>query len=116
MPEPPDRREHGEVGYSGPAQVLVGAEAVAVRVELRGFFQPIDGLFHWYGRIAADPELDRLVAGNRASVVLRTPSGERPAELSDPDLWGRYRVTGESTPPFPVDLDVPDATGEPLAT
>lgn len=116
MPEPPDRHEHGEVGYGGPAQVLVGAEAVPVRVELRGFFQPIDGLFHWYGRVAANPELDRLVAGNRASVVLRTPSGERPAELSDPDLWGRYRVTGESTPPFPVDLDIPDATGEPLAT
>ncbi|WP_028922359.1 DUF4873 domain-containing protein [Pseudonocardia acaciae] len=97
-----------EVGYSGPAQVLVGGETVTVRVQLRGFFQPIDGFFHWYGRIAANPDLDRLVSGNRADVVLRTPNGERPGELSDPDLWGRYRITGESTPPFALDLDIPE--------
>jgi hypothetical protein len=101
-----------EDGYRGPAEVLIGADTVPVRVELRGFFQPIDGLFHWYGRIAANPELDRLVSGNRASVVLRTPSGERPAELSDPDLWGRYRVAGESTPPFPVTLEIPQRAHE----
>lgn len=97
-----------EAGYSGAAEVLIGGQVVPVLVELRGFFQPIDGRFHWYGRIAANPELDRLVPGNRAEVVLRTPTGERPGELSDPDLWGRYRVAGESTPPFPVDLEVPE--------
>ncbi len=32
-------------------------------VDLRGSFQPIDGRFHWYGRVAADPELTRLVRG-----------------------------------------------------
>ncbi|MDT7561992.1 MAG: hypothetical protein QOG76_616, partial [Pseudonocardiales bacterium] len=44
--------------------------------------------------------------GNRADVVLRTPHSERPGELSDPDLWGRFRISGESTPPFDLDLDV----------
>ena len=37
-----------------PAEVLMpDAEAVPVRVTLGGAFQPIDGRFHWYGRIAA---------------------------------------------------------------
>jgi hypothetical protein len=99
--------EHDDPGYVGPATVVFddGAE-LAVEVDLRGYFQPIDGFFHWYGRVAANPELDKLVTGNRASVVLRTPTAEKPAELTDPDLWGRYRISGESTPPFDLDLDV----------
>jgi len=104
----PQDEEHGDVGYVGPATVLIGAAAVPVQVDLRGYFQPIDGFFHWYGRIAANPELNAQVPGNRADVVLRTPRGERPAELSDPDLWGRFRISGESTPPFDLDLDVPE--------
>lgn len=97
--------QHDDEGYLGPATVLIGDAEVAVEADLRGSFQPIDGRFHWYGRLRANSELDRLVTGNRAEVVLRTHFGERPAELSDPDLWGRYRVSGESTPPFAVDLD-----------
>jgi hypothetical protein len=104
---PEDEHEHDDAGYVGPATVLIGDEAVPVQVDLRGYFQPIDGFFHWYGRIAANPELASRVAGNRADVVLRTPQGERPGELSDPDVWGRFRISGESTPPFDVELDVP---------
>jgi Domain of unknown function (DUF4873) len=98
---------HGDPGYVGPAAVLIGEEEVAVQVDLRGYFQPIDGRFHWYGRVAANAELTSRVSGTRAEVVLRTPRGERPAELSDPDLWGRFRVSGHSTPPFQLDTDLP---------
>ena len=99
--------EHGDEGYTGDAVLVDGQQQVKVRAVLRGYFQPIDGFFHWYGRIAANPELASRVAGNRADVVLRTPKGERPGELSDPDVWGRFRISGESTPPFDVELDVP---------
>ena len=88
-------------GYAGPATLLLDGSAVPVEVDLRGHFEPIDGFYHWYGRVAADPALTDLVTGNRASVALRTPFGERPAELTDPDLWGRFRICGTSTPPFP---------------
>ncbi|MFC4946501.1 DUF4873 domain-containing protein [Pseudonocardia sp. GCM10023141] len=89
-----------EPGYSGPATVLIAEREVAVAVVLRGHFEPIDGFYHWYGRVATNAELAGLVTGNRASVVLRTPEGEQPAELTDPDLWQRFRIGGLSTPPF----------------
>jgi hypothetical protein len=98
-----------EPGYRGPAEVLIGDQVVPVTVELRGFFQPIDGRFHWYGRIAANPELNRLVTGQRAEVVLRTPHDQRAGEVSDPDLWGRYRISSTGYPPFPLELDLPVA-------
>ena len=41
--------------YDGPAHI--GETEVEVR--LRGHFQPIDGLFHWWGRIGADTEAAR---------------------------------------------------------
>lgn len=104
--------EHADPGYTGPATLLVsaggGEVAVEVEVDLRGSFQPVDGRFHWYGRVAADPELSRLVPGNRAPATLRTPGGERPCELSEPDMWDRFRITGEGRPPFPSGLELPD--------
>ena len=39
-------------GYTGPATLVVGGAEFAVEVDLRGHFQPIDGYYHWYGRIA----------------------------------------------------------------
>lgn len=90
-------------GYDGPAELLLGdgeaARTVSVDVTLRGRFQPIDGRYRWYGRVAHHDRLAGL-ASPGASVVLRTPDGEARAKLSDPDPWGRYRVSGTGRPPF----------------
>jgi hypothetical protein len=80
--------------YDGPARI--GDTEVEVR--LRGHFQPIDGLFHWWGRIHADPELDPQTSGK--TMTLRTPYGEAAGRLSDVDTWGRLRVSGTGKPPF----------------
>lgn len=93
-------------GYRGAALLRVGGDRFEVRVELRGFFQPIDGRYYWYGRIAADDILARAFDGQRAAGVLDTGLGASPCELSEPDLWGRYRVTGRSAPPFAVTAGV----------
>lgn len=87
--------------YTGPAEVVADehAEAIAVRVQLRGHFQPIDGRFHWYGRIDADDALaERHRAGS--TIALRTPHGIAAGKIADVDPWGRFRVTGLGTPPF----------------
>jgi hypothetical protein len=84
--------------YVGPA-VLSGAEAVEVEVTLRGHFEPLDGRFHWYGRIGSDAALaERARAGD--TVTLTTPHGTAEGRLSDVDPWGRFRISGTGRPPF----------------
>jgi hypothetical protein len=96
--------EHAEEGYTGPATLLVRDAALQVDVELRGYFQPIDGYYHWYGRLKENEQLSSLLGGKKAPATLRTPQGEASAELSDPDPWNRYRIMGTSKPPFSTDL------------
>lgn len=89
--------------YDGPATLVVdGAGArveICVDVRLRGHLEPVDGRFHWWGRIAGSPEVD-TVARSGATAALRTPAGEATGRLSDPDPWGRFRITGVGRPPF----------------
>ncbi|MFE6778531.1 DUF4873 domain-containing protein [Streptomyces sp. NPDC057702] len=91
-----------EPGYRGPAVLEVEGRERTVEVWLRGTFQPVDGRYHWYGRVVGAPELAGLLGGRRAAARIRTPQGEASGELSEPDPWNRYRVTGVSTPPFHV--------------
>jgi cation diffusion facilitator CzcD-associated flavoprotein CzcO len=104
----------GDDGYRGPATLSVPSAApssspreFAVQVELRGYFQPIDGRYHWHGRIAAHEELTGAIAAGRTSATLTTPHGSAPCEIAEPDPWNRYRVTGTSTPPFPTAFTSP---------
>jgi cation diffusion facilitator CzcD-associated flavoprotein CzcO len=99
MAEPGHDDDH-EDGYEGSATLVAGPARVDVQVRLRGYFQPIDGRYHWYGRIEPNEDLAGVVRSGRARAVLTTPEGSAPCELSDPDPWQRYRVTGLSTPPF----------------
>ncbi len=79
--------------YSGPA--TIGDNSVTV--DLKGYFEAIDGLFHWYGRVSAS---DTLTAESGDSVTLTTPHGIAQAKLSDLDPWGRFRISGTGAPPF----------------
>ena len=80
--------------YEGPARI----DQTTVEVRLRGHFQPIDGRFHWYGRVASDPALETHASGS--TVTLVTPYGEAPGRLSDVDPWGRFRISATGRPPF----------------
>jgi cation diffusion facilitator CzcD-associated flavoprotein CzcO len=101
-----------EQGYAGPATLAIGADRYEVQVELRGGFQPIDGRFHWYGRIAAHDGLAAALGPARMAGTLATPEGQAACEVSDPDPWQRYRVSGRSTPPFAVATDLPPEDAE----
>ena len=86
--------------YTGPAQLIAADdETLDVEVRLRGHVEPIDGRFHWYGRIAAD---EQVAARHRsgATVAVRTPHGTAAGRISDVDPWGRFRVSGLGAPPF----------------
>lgn len=92
-----ERHEHD--GYDGPAQVLTDQGPVDVTVTVRGAFQPIDGRFHWHGRVVHHGRLDEA-ARAAGDVVLRTPEGEAAGRLSDEDPWGRLRIAGTGRPPY----------------
>jgi hypothetical protein len=91
-----------EDGYTGAATLRVGETSLTVRTKLRGHFQPIDGYYHWYGRIAANDELSDLLGGKKVDAELSTPEGSASGQVSEPDPWGRYRISGTSRPPFRV--------------
>ena len=88
--------------YDGPATLLdpdsPDVAPLELEVRLRGHFQPIDGLFHWWGRVAADDSLDDSRSGS--TITVRTEYGEAAGRLSDRDPWGRFRVVGTGRPPF----------------
>lgn len=84
--------------FDGDAVVSVDDVSVRLGVQLRAFFEPNDGRFHWYGRLAADPALDATLSGREATIT--TPTGSAPGRLSDVDPWGRFRIAGFGRPPF----------------
>ncbi|WP_304116553.1 DUF4873 domain-containing protein [Mycolicibacterium bacteremicum] len=98
-------------GYLGPAELLIDGQRIDVNVLLAGGFQPIDGRYHWFGRIAQNDELTQLVGTGSCWVVLTTSDGHVASGLArDSDLWNRYRIEGLGMPPFPVPLGLGDIT------
>jgi len=83
-------------GYTGPAQLRLGEASFEVVADLRGRFEPIDGRYHWHGRLARNDGLTSALALGRGTAVLSTPEGSAVCNLSDPDPWHRFRVTGTS--------------------
>ncbi|PVZ07774.1 DUF4873 domain-containing protein [Actinomycetospora cinnamomea] len=98
-----DQHDHDEDGYRGAATLEVDGTSYAVDVVLVGHFEPLDGRYHWYGRVAAHAGLDAALGGAKRPARVTTPAGAADGELSDVDPWGRYRLAGVSTPPFEVE-------------
>ncbi|GAA5070723.1 DUF4873 domain-containing protein [Nocardia iowensis] len=94
---------HAGADYYGTAILIVRGVEVPVRVEMRGYPEPTDGVYRWVGRIDADDALtDVLGDEQRTPCVVRTGDTACPAVVGDRDLWNRYRVMGKSTPPYPL--------------
>ena len=90
-----------EAGYRGPVTVRVEGAQVEVDAQLHGFFQPIDGSYHWYGRLAPHDRISAWVAEHgRAPIDVSV--GDRdpvPARLGECNPWGGHRVAGTGPPP-----------------
>lgn len=99
---------HAGSDYLGAATIIVHGREIPVRVELRGYREPIDGIFRWFGRIQRSDELEAALGDEaRTRVTIRTEHSARAGVVGDPDPWRRFRITGKSTPPFhvPTELD-----------
>jgi hypothetical protein len=88
-------------GYAGAAVLRAGGVEVAVTVEVGGRVEPVDGRYHWNGRVAPAPEVTALVrAGRRAAELTVAGGRSAPARLGELDPWGGVRITGVGRPPW----------------
>ena len=91
-----------ELGYRGPVTVRVDGTPVEVDAQLHGFFQPIDGSYHWYGRLAPDERISTWVAEHGRRAPIDVSVGDRdpvPARLGECNPWGGHRIAGTGPPP-----------------
>jgi hypothetical protein len=89
--------------YTGPATLIADGCAFTVQVRLSGRLEPVDGRYHWAGRVAAQDAITRLVrAGVRSATLRIGGSVPVPVRLGDVDPWGAVRVVATSPPPWPA--------------
>lgn len=90
-----------EDGYRGAARLDVGDDTIDVEVVLGGHLEPLDGKYHWYGRVVQHDAVDAAKSGGTTQVELAID--DRPAaggRLAEHDAWGNMRITGLGAPPF----------------
>jgi len=103
-PEPWVPEHDDEDGYEGPARLVVGDDAFDVEVVLGGHLEPLDGKYHWYGRVVQDDALDAAKKGGATSGLLTIGDGvATEGRLAEHDAWGNMRITGLGAPPFERD-------------
>jgi hypothetical protein len=87
--------------YAGAAVLRADGVEVSVTIEVAGRVEPVDGRYHWGGRVAPAPEVAALVRGGKRAAELGLPGAPPvPARLGDVDPWGGVRITGVGTPPW----------------
>lgn len=91
--------------YAGSAALSADGAQVTVQVRLSGRVEPVDGRYHWAGRIAPHEAVTRLFMAGVRSAALRIGDGEPvQVRLSEVDPWGAVRVTAVSPPPWPAEV------------
>jgi Domain of unknown function (DUF4873) len=85
--------------YDGPATVLVGDDRQDARVRLAGYFDPIDGRYHWQGTLYGGLPDGKLPH----SVTLTVGDRVAEARITERTPWGTYSVAGVGAPPFTLD-------------
>ncbi|MCZ7437851.1 DUF4873 domain-containing protein [Micromonospora sp. WMMC241] len=82
--------------WQGPAEVA----GTPVRLHAAGRWEPVDGRYHWAGRIEPEPRVARLLRAGRRDVEVRIGDRVAPARLTEVDPWGGVRITGVGPPPW----------------
>jgi hypothetical protein len=89
--------------YDGPVVIAHDDDAITTRMRVQGYFDPLDGHFHWAG-IAFGDQVRDLKDRRVASVEVAVGDGDPvPARLTDITPWGSVRITGVGRPPYPLD-------------
>ncbi|HUQ00130.1 MAG TPA: DUF4873 domain-containing protein [Aeromicrobium sp.] len=100
-----------ETGYDGEATLVAGDQAIEVIVHLDGHLEPLDGRFHWYGRMERSAALAAVKdAGAREGMLTIGDGAPVTVRLAEYDPWGHVQVNGTGKPPYrrdPIEVDLP---------
>lgn len=100
-PDPWVPEHDDEDGHQGPARLAVGDDTFDVDVVLGGHLEPLDGKYHWYGRVVRNGAVDAAKKGGATTIELSIGEGTPAAgRLEEHDAWGNMRITGTGAPPF----------------
>lgn len=93
----------GTEGYEGAAVLRGEGQEIPVRAALSGNIDPLDGHYHWGGRIHPDERVVALLRAGRRDITLQVGDDEPlPARLSEVDPWGGVVVAAVGRPPWPA--------------
>lgn len=94
-----------EVAYDGKALLSLGDDAVTAFVVLTGHWEPLDGKYHWYGRVTGTVSVRAMKERAPRGAVEITVVGHEPvpARLTEIDPHGNVRVEGTGMPPFELE-------------
>jgi hypothetical protein len=89
--------------FDGAANIEYDGECIDCRIRVRGYFEPLDGHYHWAGIAFGEPV--RALKDARATDVLIAVDGRDtvPARLAETTPWGTVRITGVGQPPYRLD-------------
>ena len=89
--------------YDGTAVIEHDLESVACRIRVGGYFDPLDGHYHWAG-IAFGESVRELKDARARDVLVAVDTREGvPARLTEITPWGSVRIVGIGQPPYPLD-------------
>jgi hypothetical protein len=90
-----------EEGYTGRAVLVAGGRSIPVEVALGGYFEPLDGRYHWGGRLKpADGLADLVRAGTRDAALHLDGADPAPLRMIDVDPWGGVTVRATGAAPW----------------
>jgi cation diffusion facilitator CzcD-associated flavoprotein CzcO len=89
-----------DAAYDGAATLTIAGTSQVVRVRLTGYFDPIDGQYHWRGTVF-DPLSAELLKKTRA-VTLTIEHRSAEGRITEQTPWGSHSVAGVGAPPFEV--------------
>jgi len=88
-------------GYSGAATLRGDGVEIPVRIALSGHVDPLDGHYHWGGRVEPDARVVGLLRDGRRDVTLEVDGfSSLPARLMEADPWGGVVVAAKGKPPW----------------
>jgi hypothetical protein len=89
------------VAFRNRPGLWCGDLVIPVRIALSGHVDPLDGHYHWGGRVDPDVRVVGLLRDGKRDVTVQVGDlAPLPARLTEADPWGGVLVAATGKPPW----------------